>query len=90
MHSSPRVRMVPYKDSKRLSERLASPLIFKVIKSGNLYFPILFKLNCELPQVGKEEKDRGWRLVGSPEHVSQRLIDDFLGRFEGQALEVNL
>lgn len=90
MHSSPKVRMVPYKDDKRLSERLASPLIFKVIKSGNLYFPILFKLNCELPQIGKEKKDGGWSLVGSPQRVSQQLIDDFLGRFEGQAVEVNL
>ena len=38
-------------------------LIFKVIKSGNLYFPILFKLNCELPRLGKKRKmglEFGW------------------------------
>lgn len=90
MHSSFRVRMVPYGSDKRLSERLASPLIFKVIKSGNLYFPILFKLNCELPQIGKEKKDGGWSLVGSPQRVSQQLIDDFLGSLKGKAVEVNL
>ncbi|HPT63680.1 MAG TPA: type III-B CRISPR module RAMP protein Cmr1 [Candidatus Atribacteria bacterium] len=90
MHSSFRVRMVPYGSDKRLSERLASPLIFKVIKSGNLYFPILFKLNCDLPQIGKEKKDGGWSLVGSPQRVSQQLIDDFLGSLKGKAVEVNL
>ncbi|MEG3064679.1 hypothetical protein [Acetomicrobium sp.] len=85
-------RMVPYKNDDRLSERFASPLIFKVIKSDNLYFPILLQLNCDIPKVGKEEKERnkGRKLVNSPKQISQNLIEEFLAVFKDEALEVSL
>ncbi|MEN3047112.1 MAG: hypothetical protein ABDH49_09180, partial [Candidatus Hydrothermales bacterium] len=49
MHSGSKVRIVPYRreDSgdSRLSDRWASPLIFKIIKANNLYFPVIVKLS---------------------------------------------
>ena len=85
-------RMVPYKNDDRLSERFASPLIFKVIKSDNLYFPILLQLNCDIQEVGKEEKERnkGRKLVNSLNRSAKNLIEEFLAVFKDEALEVSL
>lgn len=88
-------RMVPYKHDGRLSERFASPLIFKVIESEDLYFPILLRLNCDIPKVGKEERNKGWKLVNSRGQISQNLIEEFLAVFKDavskdEALEVSL
>lgn len=62
MHSGFKVRMVPYikneQDEKRISERLASPLIFKVVKGDKKFFPILVSLSGRLiAYVGKEKKE---------------------------------
>lgn len=56
MHNKFTIRMLPYRDNTRLSERMGSPIIFKVIKSGNLYFPLIIKLNTDIGWVGKEER----------------------------------
>ncbi len=97
MHRGFRFRMVPYKNDDRLSERFASPLIFKVIKLEDLYFPILLRLNCDIPKVGKDERNVGkeernevWKLVNSPKQISQNLIEEFLAVFKDDPLEVSL
>jgi hypothetical protein len=56
IHNSPKMRMVPYSNEKRISDKMASPLIFKTIKSGNYFFPVVIQLNTNMPKIGKEPR----------------------------------
>lgn len=86
IHSGSSVRLVPYEvkgiNNKRLlSDRWSSPLIFKVLKSGDNYFPIIVKLiPGGLNSIGKEKKVGGkWRLdKNQTSHYSDKLINKFL------------
>lgn len=81
IHSGFLVRMVPYSKEKNLSDRYASPIIFKIIKSNNLYFPLIVKLSAGgVSHVGKEiRRNRGWILEKSSiRSFSENLIDEFL------------
>lgn len=97
MHRGFKVRMVPYKDNKRLSERLSSPLIIKIIKAKakDLYFPVIVKLNYEIGRVGKEGKPgRNW-IPASPNNIKNvnfKKIEEFLDfmKKENNCVEVNL
>jgi len=55
IHRGSGVKMVPYSTHGKLSDRFSSPIIFKVIKSQNLFFPLVFKLNVNMNKIGKEE-----------------------------------
>jgi CRISPR/Cas system CMR-associated protein Cmr1 (group 7 of RAMP superfamily) len=84
MHNGFKVRMVPYKDGNRISERRASPLIVKVIKLNKLFFPIIIVLSGEIaPQgtVGKEEKNnKQWSKAGENniKQVNYSKVYEFL------------
>jgi len=84
MHNRFRVRMVPYKNQRRLSERRASSLIIKVIKSGNLYFPTIIKLSGDMGSAGKEQKvNRKWVEANKDDikQVNFGKIEEFLNSF---------
>lgn len=84
MHSGFRVRMVPYKHKNEkglLSDRWASPLIFKVIKSNNLYFPVIIKLSGGgVDYIGKEIKyEKDWKLDNNRiQNFNEELVNAFL------------
>ncbi len=82
MHNRFTMRLVPYDNNgKRISDRFSSPLIFKVIKSEGLFFPMIVRLNSTIEYVGKEikqekeqkqqkkqreqEEKQKWKLVDS-------------------------
>ncbi|MEO0296961.1 MAG: type III-B CRISPR module RAMP protein Cmr1 [candidate division WOR-3 bacterium] len=81
MHSGFSTRMVPYDNNKeRLSERWASFLIFKVIKSSNnLYFPVIVKLSPGgVNYIGMEEKrDNKWNK-SNVKKFTEKLVNNFL------------
>lgn len=66
MHNRSDIRLVPYEDTrKRLSDRWASPVIFKVIKGkGENYFPIVIFLSPGgIRFIGSERKvSNNWRM----------------------------
>jgi len=75
-----RERFVPYKGNRRLSERRSSPLIFKVIKAENLYFPIIVKLSGDIVYdggIGREERQDKWSLI-SKRSIDDSILDEFL------------
>ncbi len=86
MHSKFSVRLVPYgiKDKnklERLSDRWSSPLIFKVIKSDNNYFPVIVKLSPGgVNKIGKEfRRGNEWELDNNQTSpYSDELINKFL------------
>lgn len=86
MHSKFSVRLVPYKNIVgkrfvRLSDRWSSPLIFKVIKSENNYFPVIVKLSPGgFDTIGKEIRiNSEWRLDNNRTSAySEKLINKFL------------
>lgn len=91
MHSKFSVRMVPYDNKERISDRLASPLIIKVIRSNNLFFPVLIRLNFEIGKVGKEIKNKNeWQKASPPDikEVNLSKIDEFLNSLKSQAKEI--
>ncbi|MCX7735017.1 MAG: type III-B CRISPR module RAMP protein Cmr1 [bacterium] len=92
MHSRFTVRMVPYtKQRTLLSDRWASPIIFKVIKSNNLYFPVIVRLKSGgVEFVGKEEKkDNRW-LSSQAQKIDESLIDQFWNSLLGKGEELNI
>ncbi len=78
MHNRFTMRLVPYKNSQnRLSDRWASPVIFKVIRGNEIYFPVIVILNPGgIKWIGKEKKDRDWTLEEIKE-VDWSILDDF-------------
>ncbi|MEN3046694.1 MAG: type III-B CRISPR module RAMP protein Cmr1 [Candidatus Hydrothermales bacterium] len=99
MHSRFTVRMVPYREESKdacLSDRWASPLIFKVIKSNNLYFPVVVKLSAGgVHFVGKEVKvGNKWKLDENARvfimRIDERLIENFLNSLPQDREELNL
>ncbi|MEO0293608.1 MAG: type III-B CRISPR module RAMP protein Cmr1 [candidate division WOR-3 bacterium] len=80
MHSGGSIRMVPYDNNRRrLSERWASALIFKVIKSsGSLYFPVVVKLSSGgVKLIGKEVRRGDWNKK-KVELFTEELVNSFL------------
>ena len=93
MHGGFSTRIVPYKDTKQmLSDRWASPLIIKVIKSKDLYFPILIKLRNNFDSevfVGKEKREeREWSLEKIVK-INSNKIEEFIKSIKSEALEVS-
>jgi len=90
MHSGFRIRMVPYNENNRISERLCSPLIIKVIKSGSLYFPAVIRLNFDVGRVGKERRNRDWQKaeIKDIKQISQESFEKFLNTLENNAEEI--
>ncbi|MGB9762571.1 MAG: hypothetical protein ACPLW7_00915, partial [Minisyncoccia bacterium] len=76
MHNRSKMRIVPYENNKRISERMSSPLIIKVIKAGTNYFPVVVKLSTLLPQAGKEEGNK-WNKQ-EVKNITFPKIDEFL------------
>lgn len=95
MHNKFRMRMVPYERKDKnglLSDRWASPLIFKVIKVDSLYFPIIVKLSSGgVLFVGKEKRvNRDWKLdKGEVKDFDEKIIEKFLTSLPNK-VEVNL
>ncbi len=89
IHNRGSIRMVPYGKVrgkyKRLSERLGSSVIFKLIKSKGSYFPVIIKLSGKgVGYIGKEEKHgRSWYLKESKK-FSEDLIFEFLSKFKNK------
>jgi hypothetical protein len=74
------MRIVPYENDERLSERMSSPLIIKVIKAGNNYFPVIVKLSTLLPQAGKEmRRGNNWNKQ-DVRNINFSKIDEFLNK----------
>ncbi len=75
-------RMVPYEnENKNLSDRWASSLIFKIIKSNHLYFPVVVKMSAGgVPFIGKEKKEgRDWKLDDNQiQRFDEMLVNEFL------------
>ena len=90
MHKKFRERFVPYRDGKRLSERRSSPLIFKVIKSEELYFPVIVRLSGEIVyggKVAKEQKqDNKWKFAFQKDikNINDSILNEFLGSLKGK------
>ncbi len=88
MHNRFSIRMIPYNNAKRrLSERLASPLIIKVIEVNSLFFPMLIKLNYNIGDVGKEIRaNREWHYAnkGDVKKVDMKKIDEFFDELKKQ------
>ena len=89
IHTNLKLRMVPYQKIKnnfnRLSERLASPIIFKLIKSKNFYFPLIIKLSGgDIKYIGAEEKrGKEWELK-ELQDFCEDLIWEFLKTFKNK------
>ncbi|MEN3039579.1 MAG: hypothetical protein ABDI07_10620 [Candidatus Kryptonium sp.] len=91
-------RIVPYLDNEaRLSTRWASPVIFKLIKSGKYYFPVVVILSVGgVDYVGEEEKERKngrdvWLLKSSLYEIQKGVIDNFveyLSKKDTEKLEI--
>ena len=85
MHSRFTMRIVPYMKDKRISERMASPIIIKVIKANNRYFPILIKLSTYFPYIGKEIKnDRVWIKSNDIKNINDFKINEFLNNINNK------
>jgi len=86
MHNKHRVRIVPYSknNEKRLSERMASPLIIKLIRADNNYFPILIKLSTTLPLAGKEEKTKDVWIKKEIREIEMSKIDEFINKIKSK------
>lgn len=105
MHKGFTIRIVPYeKDNKnkynRISERRASPVIIKVIKAGNSYFPIIVALSGVIVlngAVGKEiSKKRGKEKIwikaepNNIKEVNNTKIKEFLDSLSKNAVEIKI
>lgn len=79
MHANFSIRMVPYTENSKLSNRWSSPIILKVIKSRELYFPIVVKLSPGgISYIGKEIRtNRNWKLKDR-KPVTEELLNDFI------------
>jgi len=84
MHQRGKMRLVPYnRDNKRISDRRASPIIFKLIKTqDNVFFPVILWLGGEIISRGKIVKEiKPWpkRLKDQQEiatHESNYQVED--------------
>ncbi len=78
IHSNSNIKIVPYKlvenRPKKISERMASPLIIKLIRFQNKIYPIIIKLSIPKILVGKEQNNR----FQERQEVNDSVINDFL------------
>ncbi|HOQ40247.1 MAG TPA: type III-B CRISPR module RAMP protein Cmr1 [Fervidobacterium sp.] len=74
IHRRSGVKMVPCGTHGKLSDRFSSPIIFKVIKSQNLFFPLVLKLNVNMNKIGKEEGHN----VHDIKTADMSKVDEFL------------
>ncbi|NPV10613.1 MAG: type III-B CRISPR module RAMP protein Cmr1 [Ignavibacteria bacterium] len=92
MHGKFKVRLVPYiarRPNQRLSERWASPLIIKVIKSlYEDYYPVVIKLTPGgINFIAKETKNNNneWRISDRDNDIQKfnaKILDDFLNELK--------
>lgn len=74
VHRRSKTVIVPYRNKKELS-RFSSPLIFKVIKSQDKFFPMVIKLNTEFCDVGKKGSKKFQRADTSK-------LDEFISEID--------
>jgi CRISPR-associated protein Cmr1 len=89
MHNRFRVRIVPYENTNnRFSERMASPLIIKLIKVENnvekKYFPVIVRLSTSLPLAGKERKEGNKWQKEQVQNINFTKIDEFLNNIRNK------
>ena len=86
IHNNLRVRIVPYQknNEKRLSDRMASPLIIKLIEIENNYFPLIIKLSIIPPLVVKEEKMGNEWIKKEIKKIDSTKIDEFLNEIKNK------
>lgn len=91
IHNRPKTRMVPYDERGRISDKMASPLIFKTIKSGNCFFPVVIQLNTNMPKIGKELKSTRWSPSKENDiKFPEKNFDQFLDSLGNQTEVLNL
>jgi len=85
MHNGFKVRIVPYENTNnRFSERMASPLIIKLIKVERNYFPVIVRLSTNLPLAGKERKERNNWEKERVQKINLTKIDEFLNNIKNK------
>jgi CRISPR-associated protein Cmr1 len=85
MHNRFRVRIVPYENTNnRFSERMASPLIIKLIKVEKKYFPVIVRLSTSLPLAGKERKEGNNWQKEQVQNINFTKIDEFLNNIRNK------
>jgi CRISPR-associated protein Cmr1 len=85
MHNGFKVRIVPYENTNnRVSERMASPLIIKLIKVEKNYFPVIVRLSTNLPLAGKERKERNNWKKEQVQEINLTKIDEFLNKIKNK------
>jgi CRISPR-associated protein Cmr1 len=85
MHNGFKVRIVPYENTdNRVSERMASPLIIKLIKVERNYFPVIVRLSTNLPLAGKERKERNNWKKERVHKINLAKIDEFLNNIKNK------
>ncbi|WP_041446409.1 type III-B CRISPR module RAMP protein Cmr1 [Pseudothermotoga thermarum] len=83
-HNQFSVRLVPYDQKGRISDRFASPLIIKIVRSNGKYFPVLIHLTVDPIFAGKESKDgKRWMTatVNERKKLNFSVIDEFTKEF---------
>jgi len=78
IHSNSNIKIVPYElvgnRSKKISERMASPLIIKLIRYENKIYPIITKMSIPKIFVGKEQNNR----FQEKQEINDSVINNFL------------
>jgi len=81
MHNRFSTRLVPYENRhERLSDRWASPVIFKVIKGkGENYFPVVIFLNPGgVNLIGREERvGNDWDNAKEIQKITFKILSSF-------------
>jgi CRISPR-associated protein Cmr1 len=90
MHNRFIIRIVPYEKTsrkngfERISERMASPLMIKLIKVEKNYFPVIIKLSTKLPFAGKERKVKNEWERERVEKINFAKIEEFLNNIKNK------
>lgn len=95
MHGGFSMRIIPYgENDKPLSDRLSSPLIIKIIKTKNSYFPLVIQTKMKVEKVGKEIKSGfTWPEAkkGDIKDFNTGKLEEFLNILKNKGgVEVNL
>lgn len=82
MHNRFKTRLVGYQNETLLTDRRSSPLIFKLIKFKERYFPIVIKLGGLLLPHGavimKEIKKDRWSASNDNQYEDSSVVDELL------------
>ncbi len=89
-HSRFTIRLIPYYNKRRLSERFASPLIIKILKYGNVYYPMITRLSGINLETGKEFRTNRWNYASSSDikPINYKIIDEFFNTLKNEITEI--